>query len=408
MFHNTNFNQIGNQSIQPLLRSGSVQLNQSKPISKHILIEFKAKFTQVLNSNQLINNRPDIDEDQDVNERNQLFETGIFALYQKRKFKIISGINYFHWSIYREKNESVFSNKPNLLLNPFTKLQTQIGKIPLWFRLATDVSRPSWNVVGSLPDSSGIYSLTDGNIFTSNYIHKNLQLGTTLNFKKGYTSNFSLTYSKYISPVINDNTYNPVLNIVSSTFVNSKEPNTSINVSATIFRINMNSKFSFFYFGNYMRLKNHQQINETISKLEAEILTNNIITSYKLSKNSIFKFDWRSQLNWLNAGLVFNNDLILSNDLDFWEKWHLDSRLNFAFNKTLNNQLNSQQFIDIELGKYFLKRNNFKGSFFVKNVLNVKDRVMIHQSSNFQSYQTVNQLPRVIGFQFTIYPETFR
>ncbi|WP_255068229.1 hypothetical protein [Lacihabitans sp. LS3-19] len=407
IFDDIIFQQISNQRLVPFLNTENIQFIHAKPITKRILLEAKFKMTNIKNSNKLIDNF-----EQKNNElinskvKNQLVETGIYALYQRPKLKAITGLNYIYWDIKRERNIESFNQNQNFLINPFTKLETKLNRNPLWLRISQEVTLPGWSQVGSLPDSSNLNIVSSGNIYLNNYVQRNIQLGSSFRLKGDLQSSITLGFSKFLNPIINDNQLNPLFNVVFTSFVNSPNPNISLNANLSIFRIKMNSKFSLFYYSNFIHLISTQKVNESFSQLKTNILLNTITASYKVNKNVIFKINWAARFNWLNGGLIFNNDFIISNNLDLGKKWYLDSKMNLTFNK--NKNLISQQFLDLEIGKYMLKKNNFKGNIFVKNAFNYQNQISVYQTSNFQLFQSINQLPRVVGIQVTIYPETFR
>lgn len=408
-FNRKNFLQKGTQNLRPILNTGKLQINHAKPITKRILLEANLKFSLISNSNKLTDKlqfeNPVL---KSVSENNKLLETGLYALYQRPKIKVITGINYLYWDIKRQTNQEINNKPEDFLISPFTKIETKINKNPLWLRFATEVNLPSWSQVGSLPDSSNINKITNGNIFLNPYLQRNLELGTSASFKNGVQTNFTVGYTKYLSPIISDNLLNPVFNVISNTYINSPNANESFNINLRIFRIKMNGKFSFFNISSFNHLKSYQKTNETFSQIKTNVLYNNANATFKYSKNVILKLSLNSTLNWLKGNLIFTNNLTLTNNLELGKKWYFDTKIVSPFFLDLNKDIGLRPIIDFELGKYFLKNNNFKGSFFLMNLVNYNKIRTVSQSANFQSNQTTNYLPRVIGFQITFYPETLR
>ena len=92
--------------------------------------------------------------------------------------------------------------------------------------------------------------------------------------------------------------------------------------------------------------------------------------------------------------------------MDLRNKWFLDSGLRINANKT--QPFNSQCFLDTELSKFLLKRNNLKTTLVLKNILNTKNDININQSNNSQATTSTNYLPLTVLFKLTFYPETWK
>jgi hypothetical protein len=393
--------------------NGNLQFNHARPISKKILLEGKIKYEyDSRKSNQIYLPSKEsfkIDSNfQYSSVTNSLFESGLYALYQRPRFSVVSGLSFWHWDILRLSGNNHVLIKNNYLINPFTKIEYKLPNKTIWFRIASEPLLPSWSQLGVLPDSSKINSILFGNVFLESINERVLELNYKVTNKRGLQIGFNLACKKYSNPIISKNTFNPELNIFIGSYSNFGTPTSSINFNVNAFKIKLNSKFSSFFLGGVIRMNSFQSINNIISPLKTTFAFYNFSSTLKLNKKYLVKGNWSSQFSFLSNKLVWNNSFNISNDFELGRKWYLDSKIKLNVNKTQTNNYFYQTFLDFELNKYILKNNGLKAGIKVVNALDIKNQVQVNQNSNLISYQFDNILPRVFMINITIYPESWK
>ncbi len=391
--------------------NGNIQFNHARPISKKILLEGKIRYEyDSRKSNQIYLPSKEsfkIDSNfQFSSVTNNLFESGLFALLQRPRFRVISGLSFWHWDILRISRTNYVLIRNNFIINPFTKIEYKLPNKTIWFRIASEPLLPSWSQLGALPDSSKINSILFGNVFLESTSQRVLELNYNVTNKSGLQIGFNLAYKKYSNPIISKNTFNPVLNIFTGSYSNFGTPTSSINFNVNAFKIKLNSKFSSFFLGGVIRINSFQSINNIISPLKTTFAFYNFTSTLKFNKKYLVKGNWSSQFSFLSKKLVWNNSFNISNDFELGRKWYLDSKIKFNVNKTQTNNYFYQTFFDFELNKYILKNNGLKAGLKLMNALDIKNQVQVNQNSNLLTYQFDNILPRVFMLNITIYPES--
>ncbi len=95
----------------------------------------------------------------------------------------------------------------------------------------------------------------------------------------------------------------------------------------------------------------------------------------------------------------------MAGEVELKGKWYVDGRINMLLNRTQNNVLYSQQFLDFELSKYLFRNDNVRMSLMLRNIFDIKDKILVSQSDNYQSIQYTNVVPRIMMFHVTVFPE---
>lgn len=386
----------------------SLQGNYARPVSKRILFEGKVKWIYDHKLNYQTPGSKTSDRYEEVKLENNLWESGLFAIYQRPRLKIVTGLTYLNWKISREKSQSVFNDRRDYVLNPFTKIELNLPNKVFWIRYAAGPVLPNWYQTGSLPDSSRLNSITTGNIELRNSFQRAVELNANVSGKDGLQINLNIGYKLYINPIVNTSLYNQEFNLYTNSYLNTGLRGSGLNANLTAFKVKLNSRFSSFYMAGLLHLNSYQSTDGEVSPIKTTIAFQNFNSSLKLNKSVIFRGNLRSQISILETKTIFNNTIYLSNELEMKGKWYLDSRVNLLLNKTQNNKFYSQQFLDFEISKFLFKNSFLKTSLILRNILNVKDKIQINQSNNFQSIQYVNFVPRVVMFHATIYPENWK
>ncbi len=251
----------------------SFQTNYARPVSKRVLLESKLKWTydSRLNLQQYDISPYHVDNDligAKVVVKNDLLEAGLYAVYPRPRFKLITGLTYLNWKMQRENQVTKFYHRKTYLLNPFTKLEFTLNRKVFWVRYATEPVLPTWQQTGSLPDSSNVNAMNMGNIMLTNSLQRILELNSSFSYRNGLHIVVNMGYKRFINPVISANLFNPELNLFSTTYINSHLPGSGFNINLTAFRIKLNSRFSAFYMGGLVHLSSFQMTEAQSSPLK--------------------------------------------------------------------------------------------------------------------------------------------
>ncbi|WP_259016239.1 hypothetical protein [Emticicia fluvialis] len=386
-----------------------LQLNYSKPISRRILLEGKARqvFEDVAikQTTKFKNNNALVDINYDNIQTNKLTELTLFALYKRRRLDIISGVSYWHWDIKRLAFGSNFSSEPTFIVNPFTRIEYRIPNLKFAIKYAKEPMLPTWQQTISTPDSSNLYDIKTGNPALSFYTQKGLDFSVNSGIEKGYNFGLQVSYKRYDDYIISENTYLPLYGVFSSRFTNTDLPNNSLHINLNIFRINPGSNFSWFLASGIARIKLFQKTQDMITVLNTTHGFLNLNTAWKVNTAINFKTQLNSQINILQGSIQTNNTLISKFSIEIGKKSYFDTQVRIQSSKS--NTYYLQSFIDFEAGKFLLKNNGLKLSIIVKNLLNNKNEIMLSQMANTSSITYNSCLPLSIIGKITIYPEVW-
>ncbi|RYU96386.1 hypothetical protein [Emticicia agri] len=338
--------------------------------------------------------------------KNNIFETGVYALYKRAKLDIISGLAYSYWNIERQTLTERFSSKPSFVLNPFTKLEYRFifGKFSA--RFAKEPVLPGSAQLITLPDSTNLNNIVVGNIRLSHYHQKVFDLNTNISARKGYQFNLNFNYKILDNAVISENKYLPVLNIFSSGFINAPRSTTNWNLNFSALQVKLRGNFTWVLLGGLYHFNTLIKTQEEISALNLNIAFINLNTTFKYKSVFHFKANWQSQFNILQKNSIINNIISAKSEIDLGKKWYFDAGLRININKSQT--INTQLFADTEVSKFLLKNNAMKVSLIIKNVFDTKREVNVEQANNYQSIFYTNVLPRTFMFKLTFYPETWK
>ncbi|UTA66661.1 outer membrane beta-barrel family protein [Emticicia sp. 21SJ11W-3] len=387
----------------------TVQLVQSVPLSSQFLIEGKLKglfenYSIRQHTSWPIEGNPPVPVANSIN--NQIIETGIYVLYKRAKIDIISGLAYSHWHIHRQTLKDCFTDRPSFLFNPFTKIEYRFPSGKLSARFAQEPLLPGAIALITPPDSSHLNQITVGNLFLNPYQQKTFELTTHLQTRNGHQFNLNFNYKRLNGAVINENFYQPDLNIFTSGFINAPAPVSNWNLNFSAYQIKLKSKFSWFFMGGMYQINSLTKTLEALSPLQLNLAYLNVNTTLKLKSTFNLKANWESQFRIIRNNAIINHLVNLKSEADICNKWFVDSGLRLNINQS--GTTSTQLLADAVVGKFLLKNNALKVSLAARNIFNTKQQITIEQGNNYQSTMSANTLPRVILLKFTIYPESWK
>lgn len=387
-----------------------LQLTYSKPISRSILLEGKAKHifedVAIRQTTQFKNNSALPNINYDNSQTNKLTELTLFGLYKKRKLDIISGVSYWNWNIERLTLANNFSSKPTFIVNPFTRIEYRIPNLKFALKYAKEPVLPTWQQTISTPDSSNLYTIKIGNPALRFYTQQGFDFSVNSGVEKGYVVGLQVSYKKYNDYIISENTYLPQYGVFSSRFKNVGVPNHSLNINLSFFRINPGSNFSWSFISGLARLKLFQQTQDILTTLNTTHGFLNLNTGWKVNSAINIKTQLNSQINVLQGNIQVNNNLLSKLSFEIGKKTYFDTQVRLQSYKS--NTFYLQSFIDFEAGKYMLKNNGIKLSLIAKNLLNNKNEIRLLQTANIASITYNSTLPLSILGKISIYPEVWR
>lgn len=389
----------------------NLQIVRSQPLNKRILLEGKIK--QVTNTiilkqnNEIFNLNIKPSHSMFENkESNILTESSLYLLYKKPKFDLITGVGYWNWKVNRQTLTEKHAISPNFILNPFTKINFKLQKTNLSVKYAKEPFLPNWKSTINVADSSNLFALNYGNIYLNYFSQNAIDINASTSTNKGYQFSLNFNYNLATNALITKNTLDENYGVFASTFVNSEKPISNWNINLTAFQIKLNSKFSWFFLGGYFMTNSLVKTQNNLTAIKTNFGFLNFNTTLKLQKGAYIRANWKSQFNSLQGEFQSNHILTLKSEVDLRNKWYLDSGLRINANKT--QAFNSQWFLDTELSKFLLKKNDLKTSLVLKNILNTKNDINITQSNNSQATTSTNYLPLTVLFKLTFYPETWK
>lgn len=400
--------QVNNRQINQLYHL--LQLTYSKPISRSILLEAKAKHTfedvAITQTTQFKNNTALSNTIYDNSQTNKLTELTLFGLYKRRKLDIISGVSYWNWNIERLTLADNFSSRPTFILNPFTRIEYKIPNLKFALKYTKEPILPTWQQTISPPDSSNLYTIKIGNPALSFYTQQGLDFSINSGIEKGYNLGFQVSYKTYDDYIISENTYVPLYGVFSSRFKNIGVPNHSLNINLNLFRINPGGNFHWFLVSGLARLNLFQQTQDILTTLNTTHGFLNLNTSWKIKSAVKISAQLNSQLNILQGSVQANNNLLSKLSVEMGKKSYFDTQVRLQSYKS--NTFYLQSFVDFEAGTYMLKNNGIKLSLIAKNLLNNRNEIMLLQTANISSITYNSTLPLSILGKISIYPEVWR
>ena len=400
-----------NQTINKRLNTTAhtIQLVQSVPLNSQFLIEGKLK--GLFENHSIwqhtvfpVQDIPPVLASNAIN--NQIFETGIYLLYKRARFDIISGLAYAYWNIYRQSQTERFTAQPTFLFNPFTKMEYRFSSGKLSARFAQEPLLPGAMQLITPADSSNLNNIMVGNIYLNHYQQKTFELTSHIQAKNGYQFNLHFNYKRLNGAVINENFYQPSLNIFTSGFTNTPDPISNWNLNFSAYQIKLKSKFSWFLMGGMFQINSLIKTREEVSPLQLNLMYLNLNTTLKLKSTFNLKANWESQFRILQNNILINHLVNLKSEADLGNNWFVDSGVRLNINQS--HTTSAQLFADAEVGKFLLINNALKVSLVGKNIFNTKQQINIEQGSNYQSTTYTNTLSRVMLLKFTIYPESWK
>lgn len=417
LFNITISSLVENKNTQQVLlkenqiRYSSTQFLHARPLSKRLLFEGKLKYTnQNVKLWQQNTSIPNQGANSFNNQLNQEFvskvESGVYIFYKRPTYQVISGLGYWKWLIRRETETAQFTDSPHFWLNPFTKINFRLANNSLSIKFAREPYLPTWKSSLALIDSSEVFNLVRGNERLSQFRQNTTDIMLSSSTKNGYQLNLSVNYQFIEQGIINQNIFNPQMGAFESTFSNAKEPTSIFAANVTLFRIRLNSRFTWFFLGGIVGLNSFMETQNQLTPLSTRFGYTQFSSTLKLNSNIQIRANIKSQFTYLASRFQSNHQLTIRNNIDLGKKWYFDSHL--RFNANVTNQLQVQSFIDTEISKYFLRNNQCKASFQIKNLFNTPFERTISQAQNTQTIQEINHLPFTSVLSFTFYPEKWK
>ena len=392
----------------------STQFLHARPLTRRILVEGKLNFTnrqvQIWQQTDQLN-LPFPSENSSLVNINQekiaKIESGLYLFYKRPKTQIISGLGYWKWLVQRDSDGLQFRDSPHFWLNPFTKMNFRLSTSTLAIKFAREPYLPTWQNTLAILDSSEVFNLVRGNFRLQHYRQNSSDLTFTSASKNGYQVNLSINYQQIEQgSIINRNEFNLQTGAFESTFTNAKEPTSVYNAHFTLFRIQPNSRFTWFFLGGLLGVNSLMETQNQLTTLRTRFGFTQLSATLKINSGFQVRANMKSQFSFLENRLQSNHQLILRNNLDLGKKWYIDSHLRFNANVTEQTQV--QSFFDAELSRYFLRNNQCKAAIVLKNIFNTPFERTISQTNNSQISNEINYLPFTSVLSFTFYPEKWK
>lgn len=387
------------------------QVNQSIPLSKRFLFEGKIKQlieNKRFDQSTVLLSKADFRVNDSLRLRNSVSEVGGYLLFQRPRFKAIGSGAFTAFSSNREQNALETRVNQNFLFTPFTKLEFKLPKSTVSARYGRNILLPDWQQVLLPVDSSNLSNLSVGNLFLRPYKEDRFDLSNSFSSKKGLQVNATFSYSRFQDFTVNDNRLIPELNSFLTTYTNVSEPTSNIGLNVSLFKIGLNSKFTWFALGGINQLNSFVITQDVPTPFSTLFSFYTLSGSWKASPKITTKFDLQGQVSFLKNQVTALNTWKFKTELELGKDFYLDAQLRSIIGKPAAGKLNFQPFLDAELSKYLLKNKALQGSVIINNLFNLKNERAFSQSVNFQSMTATNFLPRLLMLKATIFPESWK
>jgi hypothetical protein len=406
-----------NQSIDKKVNITDIHLQvvQSIPIAKQFL--FEGRISKVVENLNLYQNSTIFKVNSDnidtviyasAKVKNDFKDISAYLLYQKSKLRVITGISYWDWISNRQKDNIYYNTKD-------AYLRVQLAKIEYKFSLKSSLSlsynsnpvMPNWNNIVAISDSSNLVNISTGKLSLKPYLQQKFELFSNQTIGKNLILNFNLNYQIYQNYVITENYLDEITGSFSNTYTNSPNNVSSIGLNFSAFKIST-QKLSWALFGGLNHLNSYLKTKNDITPLEINILFSTLSLKWKVSNRISINSDWNIQANRTQSSTNWLNSILTKCEIEMGNNWYLNTISKVILAKDLGNNLNSQNFLDLEISKYLFKNNSLKVSMIAKNVFNLKNEIVINQTNNSQFVLYNNVLPQTLLFKLTFYPESWR
>jgi hypothetical protein len=387
------------------------QLNQSIPLSRRFLIEGKAK--QLIENKQFYQSTILLDKSnaliQDsLSMTNYVSEIGAYLLYQRPRFKAIGSGAFTSFSSQRNQDGTSIKINQNFLFTPFTKLEFKLRKSTLSARYGRNILLPDWQQVILPIDSSNLSNLIIGNLLLKPYKEDRLDISSSFSSKKGLQVIVTFSHSRFLDFIVNDNSFQPLLNSFSTSYANVTEPTSNTGLNVSVFKIGLNSKFTWFALGGINQLKSFVKTEDNLTPFSTLFSFYTLSGNWKATPKINTKFDLQGQVSFLNNQVTALNIWKLKTEWELGKDFYLDAQLRSIIGKPAEGSLNFQPFVDAEISKYLFKNKGVQASLLMKNIFNLKNERAFGQSANFVSVTSTNFLPRLLMLKATVYPESWK
>lgn len=385
-----------------------IQITHSMPVNKRLLLEGKLKYSSDINKINLTTLSLLDDSNSIVynNQTNNLFDASIYGLVKTKRLSIVSGLAYWYWGINRQFYGESVKRSRNLIISPFTNVELKLKQVTFDFNYSKRPTQPSSKETISPADSSDINNILVGNPFLDSYTDECFSLGMETGIGHGYKFSFKGSLNRYENYIIRENTFDPRVGTFGINFINSILPNKSLNLSATFFKLNINKAFTWNTSLSHSRFTIYQQSEAKLSELKSHISLMTLNAYWKVSKSLSSNIFLKSQINAINEQIQSNHSITHKLSVELGYKTNFDSELEFFLNQSSTVQ--NQTFLNLQMSRYFTKKNSIKASFLLQNAFNNKFLIYIQQTDNSYFLNQQNYLPISSLLSLTFYPENWK
>ncbi|MFT4030998.1 MAG: outer membrane beta-barrel protein [Siphonobacter sp.] len=338
----------------------------------------------------------------------------IAVVYKSVKLDFITGLRY--WNLYTSRElESFYKNDihynisktiPNLFIIYRLNSQNKIS-----FKYSIDRINPTQLELFPVADSSSIQNIKYSNIYLKNHESENIELNFSTVLKESYNLSLNFQIEKISNPI------NTTINTTSSGWIAQSFSQSSFlkNYNASFIWININPRRSFhIFFIDFLSLR-----ESIISYQNNLIRYRNLINAgtfglkYNISKSTLlqidYQFNFTKQTNKsLQSPSNIRNGINAKTEINFNNHLFLQVNANSIINKSTDNSIYFNSFLDFDLSSYLGKNNQFKISITGNNLFNSKTIFDFQQSANTWSEQSINKLPRYVSMKLTYYWSKFK
>jgi hypothetical protein len=396
---NESFNKIQKRTLDnnQQLKYFNVELIQSYPLSKRVLIEAKAShlFQQFMGTQQakaMYENGFDL--------KNKKDEVGVNFLLQNRKWSVVLSASAMSYSSLRQLNGQeiyVVGTVPNFMNRINFRINNQ-SNCSLKFQRKTTL--PSESAIFMLPDSSNLSRIKRPNPQLLPYTDNSVIFLVSHLLRKVYNVSVTVTSSVFSNHAIpntifdNGAIYNDIQN---SQFLTNQS-----SVNYAIIQLFSKNKLSFSSYGSFSLTNSYSIINNQYSPFSMKYFFASCDALYKFSNQNTLKMAYQSQANWVGNNANFLNVILLKHNHSFRKRWYAEH--NFRLLASSNIKL----YLDAECERYVLKNNVLRISGAVKNLLNTTTNVAVKTEGNSQATLNTNYLPRLFMVSATLFFENWK